>query len=72
MQSTNFNRDDMQSIRHPDGHGIDCRINERRGEIEIIRGKCITILKVPPRENTGKIHKTSSLTNREIARRQCG
>ena len=39
MQSTNFNRDDMQSIRHPDGHGIDCRINERRGEIEIIRGK---------------------------------
>ncbi len=48
MQSTNFNRDDMQSIRHPDGHGIDCRINERRGEIEIIRGKCITILKVPP------------------------
>ena len=38
----------MLPIRHPDGHGIDCRINEERGVIEIVRGKCVTILSVPP------------------------
>ncbi len=48
FEQGNLSSNEMHPIRHPYGHGIDCRINEERGVIEIVRGKCITILKVPP------------------------
>ena len=38
----------IKVVRHPDGHGIDCCIDEGKGLIEIVHGSCKTILKVKP------------------------
>ena len=38
----------IKVVRHPEGHGIDCCIDERKGLIEIVHGSCKTVLKVKP------------------------
>ena len=38
----------IKVVRHPNGHGIECCIDEKHGLIEIIHGACKTILKVKP------------------------
>jgi len=38
----------IREIRHPEGHGIDCTVDEEKGVVEIVHGKCKTILKIKP------------------------
>ena len=40
--------DGIKIVRHPEGHGIDCCVDEKKGLIEIIHGACKTILKIKP------------------------
>ncbi len=38
----------IRRIKHPDAHQLACTVNEQKGQIEIIQGKNITLLKTSP------------------------
>lgn len=38
----------LAEVRHPQGSGIDCCIDKETGLVEIVHGKCVTSLHVPP------------------------
>jgi len=38
----------MKPVKHPNAHHLACSIDEATGTIEIIDGKCVTTLIVPP------------------------
>lgn len=40
----------LTEVRHPKGSGIDCCIDKETGLVEIVKGKCVTSLHVPPGE----------------------
>ena len=48
-----------ETVRHPASHGIDCKYNEAKGEVEITRGDCVTTLKFTPCEITVEYTKKS-------------
>jgi len=39
---------EVRRIKHPDAHQLACTVNEQEGQIEIVQGKNITLLKMQP------------------------
>ena len=39
---------EIRRIKHPDSHQLACTVNEQEGQIEIVQGKNITLLKMQP------------------------